>query len=119
MLRRQIDVMHETAAIDDHARQIEEDYKFHRMICEIAGSKRLLRLFDDLASELRMTIGLIGRLYDDPHRIAQTHEALLEVLEQGHPDIITARIDYHIGAAWREVGKLVRELPSSTNGAAT
>jgi DNA-binding GntR family transcriptional regulator len=119
MLRRQIDVMHETAAIDDHARQIEEDYKFHRMICEIAGSKRLLRLFDDLASELRMTIGLIGRLYDDPHRIAQTHEALLDVLVQGHPDVINARIDYHIGAAWREVAKLVREIPTSTNGAAT
>jgi DNA-binding GntR family transcriptional regulator len=119
MLRRQIDVLHETAALDDHARQVEEDYRFHRMICEIAGSKRLLRLFDDLASELRMTIGLIGRLYDDPHRIAQTHEALLEVLEQGHPDIITARIDYHIGAAWREVGKLVREIPTSKNGATT
>jgi DNA-binding GntR family transcriptional regulator len=119
MLRRQIDVLHETAALDDHARQVEEDYRFHRMICEIAGSKRLLRLFDDLASELRMTIGLIGRLYDDPHRIAQTHEALLEVLEQGHPDIIVARFDYHIDAAWREVGKLVREIPTSTNGAAT
>lgn len=119
MLRRQIDVMHETAAIDDHARQIEEDYRFHRMICEIAGSKRLLRLFDDLASELRMTIGLIGRLYDDPHRIAQTHEAVLDVLEQGHPDLINARIDYHIGAAWREVAKLVREIPTTANGAAT
>jgi DNA-binding GntR family transcriptional regulator len=119
LLRRQIDVMHETADIDDHARQIEEDYKFHRMICEIAGSRRLLRLFDDLASELRMTIGLIGRLYDDPHRIAQTHEAVLDVLVQGHPDIINARIDYHIGAAWREVAKLVREIPTSTNGAAT
>ena len=117
-LRRQIDVLHATAELDDHARQVEEDYRFHRMICEIAGSKRLLRLFDDLASELRMTIGLIGRLYDDPHRIAQTHEALLEVLEQGHPDIITARIDYHIGAAWREVGKLVRDIPYTTNGVA-
>lgn len=118
-LRRQIDVMYETAAIDDHARQIEEDYKFHRMICEIAGSKRLLRLFDDLASELRMTIGLIGRLYDDPHRIAETHVAVLDAIEGGHPDIINARIDFHIGAAWREVGKLVRDIPTPTLGAAT
>jgi DNA-binding GntR family transcriptional regulator len=118
-LRRQIDIMHETAEIDDHARQIEEDYKFHRMICEIAGSKRLLRLFDDLASELRMTIGLIGRLYDDPHRIAETHVAVLDAIEGGHPDIINARIDYHIGAAWREVAKLVRDIPTPNNGAAT
>lgn len=118
-LRRQIDVLHQTADLEDHARQVEEDYRFHRMIVEMAGSKRLLKVFDDLASEMRMVIGLIGRLYDDPHRIAQTHEALLDVLEQGDPDVIAARFDYHIGAAWREVGKLVREIPVSTNGVAT
>ena len=118
-LRRQIEVLHEAADLDDPARQVEEDYRFHRMICEIAGSKRLLRLFDDLASELRMVIGLIGRLYDDPRRIAETHIAVLDAIEGGQPDIIIARIDYHIGAAWREVAKLVRDIPSPTNGASS
>ncbi|MBC7585767.1 GntR family transcriptional regulator [Tardiphaga sp. vice352] len=118
-LRRQIDVMYESADLDEPARQVEEDYKFHRMICEIADSARLLRLFDDLASELRMVIGLIGRLYDDPRRIAQTHEAVLDALVQGHPDIINARIDYHIGAAWHEVARLVRDIPQSSNGASS
>lgn len=118
-LRHQIDVMYESADLADPARQVEEDYKFHRMICEIAGSARLLRLFDDLASELRMVIGLIGRLYDDPRRIAQTHEAVLDALVEGHPDIINARIDFHIGAAWHEVARLVRDIPQSSNGAAS
>lgn len=118
-LRRQIDVMYESADLDEPARQVEEDYKFHRMICDIADSARLLRLFDDLASELRMVIGLIGRLYDDPRRIAQTHEAVLDALVQGHPDIINARIDYHIGAAWHEVARLVRDIPQSSNGASS
>jgi DNA-binding GntR family transcriptional regulator len=118
-LRRQIEVLHETADLEDHARQVEEDYKFHRMIVEMAGNKRLLKVFDDLSSEMRMVIGLIGRLYDDPHRIAQTHDVLLDVLDQGHADVITARFDYHIASAWREVGKLVRDIPASTNGAAT
>ena len=72
LLRRQIDVLHQTADLDDPARQVEEDYRFHRLICEIAGNRRLLRLFDDLASELRMVIGLIGRALrrsarDRPH----------------------------------------------------
>jgi DNA-binding GntR family transcriptional regulator len=111
MLRRQIDVLHQTADVDDPARQVEEDYRFHRLICEIAANGRLLRLFDDLASELRMVIGLIGRLYDDPHEIARTHEPILAAIEQGHPERIVAHIDYHIGHAWREVGKLVREIP--------
>lgn len=115
-LRRQIDVLHQTADLDDPARQVEEDYRFHRLICEIAGNRRLLRLFDDLASELRMVIGLIGRLYDDPHEIARTHEPVLAAIEAGHPERIVAHIDYHIGHAWREVAKLVREIPPVTAG---
>jgi DNA-binding GntR family transcriptional regulator len=112
MLRRQIDVLHQTADLEDPARQVEEDYRFHRLICEIAANRRLLRLFDDLASELRMVIGLIGRLYDDPHEIARTHEPVLAAIEQGHPERIVAHVDYHIGHAWREVAKLVREIPA-------
>ncbi|MDB5514740.1 MAG: transcriptional regulator, GntR family, partial [Tardiphaga sp.] len=102
---------------DDPARQVEEDYNFHRLICEIAGSRRLLRLFDDLASELRMVIGLIGRLYDDPRRIAETHEVVLEAIEAGDPGHITAQLDRHIRVAWHEVAKLVRDIPTtSTDG---
>ena len=116
MLRRQIDVLHQTADLDDPARQVEEDYRFHRLICEVAGNRRLLRLFDDLASELRMVIGLIGRVYDDPHEIARTHEPVLAAIEEGHPERIVAHIDYHIGHAWREVSRLVREIaPAATD----
>jgi len=116
-LRRQIDILHRTADLDDPARQVEEDYRFHRLICEIAGNRRLLRLFDDLASELRMVIGLIGRLYDDPHEIARTHEPILAAIEQGHSERIVAHIDHHIGHAWREVARLVREIPPMAAGA--
>ena len=115
MLRRQLDVLHRTADLDDPARQVEEDYRFHRLICEIAANRRLLRLFDDLASELRMVIGLIGRLYDDPHEIARTHEPVLAAIEEGYPERIVAHIDHHLGHAWREVAKLVREIPSVSN----
>src|SRR3546814_19706406 len=64
-LRRQLAVLYETADTNDPARQVEEDYRFHRLICEISGNRRLLKLFDDLAYEMRLVIGLIGRLYDD------------------------------------------------------
>lgn len=117
MLRRQIDVLHEMADLDDAARQVNEDYRFHRLICEIAGNKRMLRLFDDLASELRMVIGLIGRLYDDPHEIARTHEPILAAIEAGDPERIIAHVDHHIGHAWREVSKLLRDIPHLPIGA--
>jgi DNA-binding GntR family transcriptional regulator len=99
------------ADLDDPARQVEEDYRFHRLICEIAGNKRLLRLFDDLASELRMVIGLIGRVYDDPHEIARSHEPVLAAIEAGYPERIVAHVDHHIGHAWREVSRLLRDIP--------
>lgn len=110
-LRRQLDVLYETAAINDPGRQVEEDYRFHRLICEMSGNRRLLRLFDDLASELRIVIGLIGRLYDDPHRIAETHEPLLAAIESGDVAKIHAGVEYHLGDAWRGVAQLVRNLP--------
>jgi DNA-binding GntR family transcriptional regulator len=115
-LRRQLEILHETAALDDPARQVEEDFRFHRLICEIAGNNRLLRLFDDLASEMRMVIALIGRVYDDPHEIARTHEPILAAIEAGYPERIVAHIDHHIGYAWRQVGKLVREITPSEKG---
>lgn len=115
-LQQQIDTLHRMADIDDPARQVEEDYRFHRLICEIAGNRRLLQLFDDLASELQMVIGLIGRLYDDPARIAQTHDKLLAVIEEGHPERIEAIFTHHIDVAWREVAKLVRNIPMSETG---
>lgn len=110
-LRRQLDVLYETAAINDPARQVEEDYRFHRLICEISGNRRLLKLFDDLSSELRIVIGLIGRLYDDPHRIAETHEPLLAAIESSDAAKIQAAVDVHLGDAWRGVAQLVRAMP--------
>lgn len=116
-LRRQLAILHEMADLDDPARQVEEDYRFHRLICEIAGNKRLLRLFDDLSSELRMLIGLIGRVYDDPHEIARTHDPILAAIEAGDAERIAAHVDYHIGYAWKQVGKLVRDMAPRSSGA--
>jgi DNA-binding GntR family transcriptional regulator len=113
-LRGQLDLLYRMADLDDPARQVEEDYRFHRMICEIAASTRLLRVFDDLASELRMVIGLIGRRYDEPREIARSHEPLLAAIEAGDPAATVARVDAHIGHAWQEVGKLVRDMPAAS-----
>ncbi|MEH3147820.1 MAG: GntR family transcriptional regulator [Methylobacterium frigidaeris] len=109
-LRRQYESLAEAAFRDDPARVVEADYQFHRLICEIAGNRRTLRLFDGLAAEMRVVIGLIGRLYDDPHEIARTHAPVLAAIEAGHPERIVAHVDHHVGVAWREVGRLVRAL---------
>jgi len=115
-LRRQVEVLHELADLGDPGRQVEADYGFHRLICEFSGNSRLLRVFDDLAAELHIVIGLIGRVYNDPHEIARTHEPVLAAIEAGHPERIVAHLDYHLGVAWREVAKLVRAMPAPRAG---
>lgn len=109
-LRRQLDLMDTIAREDDPSTIVEADYQFHRMICEAAGNGRLLRLFDGLASELRIVIGLIGRLYDDPMKLARAHVPLLDAIEAGRPDAILAEVDHHLGVARREVGLLLQSL---------
>ncbi|ACA15233.1 transcriptional regulator, GntR family [Methylobacterium sp. 4-46] len=109
-LRAQLDALYAAAARDDASLIVEADYGFHRLVCEIAGNGRLLRLFDGLASELKVVIGLIGHLYDDPHAIARTHEPVLAAIEAGHAERIVAHVDHHVGVAWREVGRLARAL---------
>ncbi len=115
-LRRQLAVLHAAARGQDPAAQIEEDYRLHRLICEMSGNQRLLRLFDDLSSELRIVIGLIGRLYDDPQRIADTHAPLLDAIEAGDAARIEAAVEFHLGDAWRGVAGLVRAMPAKPQG---
>lgn len=115
-LRRQLAVLQEAAQSQGPAAQIEEDYRLHRLICEMSGNRRLLRLFDDLSSELRIVIGLIGRLYDDPRRIADTHVPLLDAIESGDAARIEAAVEFHLGDAWRGVAGLVRALPARPQG---
>ena len=102
-LRAQVAFLHRLAEDGDGERQIEEDLKFHRMICVFAGNRRLLKVFDELTAETRFGIAMIGRLYDDPHQIARTHEPLLDALVARDAGVFAAASDYHIGTARERV----------------
>jgi len=82
---------------------VEADLRFHLDVCEVSGNRRLLSLFTDLAGEVRMIIALIGQLYDDPARIAETHAPLLQALAARDRDRLRAEVDHHIRVAWTEV----------------
>jgi len=88
---------------------VEEDFAFHVAICDASGNRRLAGLITDLAAEIRMMIALIGRIYDDPHRIAETHQPLLDVLTTGDEATIRAAWQTHIEAAWRGVRQLFQQ----------
>ncbi|MGM0559650.1 MAG: GntR family transcriptional regulator [Pseudomonadota bacterium] len=102
-LAGQLERLRTTAAEGDVARTVEEDLQFHLMICELSGNRRLLRVFTDLADEIRLIIALIEQIFDDPQRLADAHIPLLEALVARDKARIAREMDWHIGVAWNQL----------------
>lgn len=98
-LRRQVDTLHRLADEGSSEEQLVEDYRFHRMLCSYSGNARLLKVYDDIAVDMRASITLIGTLYDDPHKMARSHEPILEAIEARDPMQLAAALRFHIGVA--------------------
>lgn len=102
--------MRELARDVDANRQVGADFALHRELCRLSGNARLLRVFDDLASEIRLVIVFIGRLYADPVTIADTHLPIIEALAARDADAAAAALEVHLGDARERVVKQFREL---------
>ncbi|PAU78898.1 GntR family transcriptional regulator [Halomonas salipaludis] len=98
-LSRQVEIMCSLAEGSDDGRKIEADLRFHRLVFEMAGNRRLLKAFDDLSHELRLCMALIERTHAEPERIAANHWPLIEALASGEPERCREEVDYHIGVA--------------------
>ncbi|WP_323786031.1 GntR family transcriptional regulator [Thalassovita sp.] len=90
----------------DMITHVNADLQFHRLICEGSGNPRYLQVFDQIANETKLGLMVIGRLYDDPHKMAETHEPILAAIEARDSAAAIAAIDYHIGVAREAVTKL-------------
>lgn len=111
LLRSHIDRLHEVAAPGtDMLTQVEADMVFHRQLCESSGNPKLLSVFEQIATETEFSIMVIGRLYDDPRLMAETHEPIFDALKRGAEDEAVAAIDYHIRVAQTLVTRQFRIL---------
>jgi DNA-binding GntR family transcriptional regulator len=100
------------------SQQVAEDYNFHRAIVAAARNNRLLRSYDEIAGEMRMTLSLIGMAANtaDRRMIAESHDKLLRVIGNGTPDEAEHELRAHIAMAWAET--LARLMGSLQIGAA-
>ncbi len=108
-LENQLKLLFRLAEEGAVAAQVEADLRFHLLFCEASGNRKLLKLFTDIAGEIRMIIVLIGQLYEDPHRIAETHRPLIEALKMRDTARLDAEIDHHIRVGWQEVRRFFAE----------
>lgn len=114
-LAAQIDALHEVAAAGaDMLTQVEADMEFHRLLCAGSGNPKFLHVFDQIAAETEFSIMVIGRLYDDPHKIAETHEPIVTALRRGDEVATREAIRYHIGVAQDLVTRQFRDIEAGT-----
>jgi DNA-binding GntR family transcriptional regulator len=92
--------------------QVVEDYAFHRMLCAVGGNSRILKLFDQIATELRSGIALVGRIYDDPVEIARTHDPIIAALRKKDASLIRSELHEHLRDASTHVIAIYRQWPS-------
>ncbi|MBO6806773.1 GntR family transcriptional regulator [Thalassospira sp.] len=110
-LSAQVEALHRVATLDaDIFTQVEADMQFHRLMCTGSGNPKFLTVFEQIAIETEFSIMLIGQLYDDPTRIAETHEPILEALRAQDTAMAIDAIRYHICEAQRIVTKQFRIL---------
>lgn len=116
-LAAQIDVLHEVAEQGaDMLTQVEADMEFHRLLCAGSGNPKFLHVFEQIAAETEFSIMVIGRLYDDPHKIAETHEPIVNAMRRGDGAATCDALRYHIGVAQELVTRQFRDLTDSSSG---
>lgn len=98
-LSEQCELMKSLAGSGQFREQVDEDYAFHRMLCVLGGNKRIVTLFDQIATHLRAGITLVGRAYDDPVEIALSHDPILQALERRDPEQLRMELKEHLGDA--------------------
>jgi DNA-binding GntR family transcriptional regulator len=94
----------------DMITQVEADMEFHRLLCTASGNPKFLAVFDQIAAESALTIMVIGRLYDDPKGLADTHLPILQALRSGVEAEAVEAIRYHIDVARDVVTAQFREM---------
>lgn len=89
----------------------DADARFHTAVVGAAGSPRLARMFEQLASEMRLMIGLLRSRYSTLTELYDEHAALLAALESHDTRAALALWADHIDDA---EGYLMASLPDAT-----
>jgi DNA-binding GntR family transcriptional regulator len=84
--------------------QVDHDVRFHQLIVEASGNRRLLELWKSLEVESRTTISAL-RTGLEPRDAARLHEPILEALRRRDPDAAGERIRSHV----EEFGRMVAQ----------
>ena len=78
---------------------VEADLEFHRSLVAATESPRLLRLFELLEDEIRLSIAQLRPAYASPTDLAREHRRLLTVIETGTATEAVRLMQQHLDQA--------------------
>jgi len=114
LLNAQIAAMGALSDRGDTLAHIEADMQFHRLICAHSGNDRFLTIFDRIATEIRLSVMLIGHLYDDTAQVAQTHAPIVAAIAARDAPQVQAALQFHLDDARSRVVALVHQLETGS-----
>lgn len=97
------------AALDDYTSGVrdgasyqqlnERHLAFHVSLVRLTGSPRLVAMAENLVTELKLALAQVDRIRRNAHDQADSHAALLGLLESGDVDAAYAFLDAHLADA--------------------
>lgn len=102
-LRDKHDRLVEVARAGSLSDLIEAIVDFHRTICGLAGNARLMRLFDEIAIEVRQILSVLGVALDGRDRPIEVQTSLLDALEARDTERATREMRRYVVEAKSEV----------------
>jgi DNA-binding GntR family transcriptional regulator len=94
-LAAEVEAMRQAAAGGDLHEQVEHDVRFHRLMIEASGNRTLLEVWTSLRVEAR-TIMTLLKTGVDRRRLAEMHQAILDALRTGDPDVAGRAARTHV-----------------------
>lgn len=103
--------------VPDWTLKTKADLAFHAAIVAATESTRLLKAFNALESELRLTLGLTDRWDSDPEDQARKHQAIFDALAKRDLTESTELLSHHINDAKERVLRIMASKRSEEVGA--
>ncbi|WP_440997566.1 GntR family transcriptional regulator [Arhodomonas sp. SL1] len=99
--------MESAADRGDEAALVENDFRFHVVICEFSGNEHAQRAVAQMRAEVQMAISMAKQRFETLHEAAADHWPIVEAMRSRDGQGAVEAIQYHIDDAW---SRLTAEL---------
>ncbi|HZS05976.1 MAG TPA: GntR family transcriptional regulator [Blastocatellia bacterium] len=118
-LQTLVDEMREAAGQHDIVTMEGLDLEFHQTVCELSGSKNLLRVWLPLFTQLqRFIVEAHYRYFPQVVEIADGHQPLVDALRTRDPERAAAALNEHVMLSWSRINAEKKLPPAESSGTA-